>query len=126
TAYAEPFACPSALGMLRVSRAVAPEATVLLTGDGGDDVFLGYPEHRNLWLAQNFARTLPAAAAGAWLRARNSIPRHGITRRAASFFDYATGGLGAVACARDGLPQYEQSGLLGERLAEARVAQRAI
>ncbi|MDT5293856.1 MAG: hypothetical protein QOJ76_736, partial [Acidobacteriota bacterium] len=36
-AYGEPFACASALGMLRVSRAVSPEAKVLLTGDGGDD-----------------------------------------------------------------------------------------
>jgi asparagine synthetase B (glutamine-hydrolysing) len=46
SAYGEPFACASALGMMRVSKAVRSSATVLLTGDGGDDVFLGYPEHR--------------------------------------------------------------------------------
>jgi len=51
SAFAEPFASPSALGMLRVSRAVAPKVKVLLTGDGGDDVFLGYPRHRHLWVA---------------------------------------------------------------------------
>lgn len=126
SAYAEPFACASALGMLRVSRAVAPEAKVLLTGDGGDDVFLGYPEHRNFWLAQRFARKLPAGAASLWLSARNSFPRRGISKRAASFLDYACGGLGAVACAHDGLPMYEKNGFLGERLAGKQVVQRTI
>ncbi|HEV2801798.1 MAG TPA: asparagine synthase (glutamine-hydrolyzing) [Pyrinomonadaceae bacterium] len=126
-AYAEPFACSSALGMLRVSRAVAPSATVLLTGDGGDDVFLGYPEHRYLWFASRLARRTPALAASAWsetLRAR--FPRRGLARRAASFLDYATGGLGAVTNARDGLPVYEREGILGERLAGVRLAQRDI
>ena len=34
-AYGEPFGCSSALAMLRVSRAVRPLATVLLTGESG-------------------------------------------------------------------------------------------
>jgi asparagine synthase (glutamine-hydrolysing) len=126
-AYAEPFACSSALGMLRVSRAVAPSATVLLTGDGGDDVFLGYPEHRHLWLASRLARRTPGVAASLWsnlLRAR--FPRRGLARRAASFLDYTTGGLGAVTNARDGLPVYQQHSILGERLAGASLAQRDI
>src|SRR6185437_9320141 len=59
SAYGEPFACASGLGMLKVSRAVRQEATVLLTGDGGDDVFLGYPGHRHFVLAQQWARRLP-------------------------------------------------------------------
>jgi len=42
------------------------------------------------------------------------------------FFDYSTGGLGRVANAHDGLPFYERSGILGDRLAHASVAQRAI
>jgi len=125
-AYAEPFACPSALGMLRVSRAVAPEATVLLTGDGGDDVFLGYPEHRNLWLAQKLARKLPASASRFWSTARVHFPARGLLKRGASFLDYATGGLGAVACARDGLPRYRKNGILGERIAGLNVTQRGI
>ena len=125
-AYAEPFACSSALGMLRVSRAVAPSATVLLTGDGGDDVFLGYPEQRYLWLAGKLARRTPSAAANLWLKARGAWPRRGLMRRAASFFDYTTGGLGAVTNARDGLPVYERDCLLGERLAGATLAQRSI
>lgn len=74
-AYAEPFACSSALGMLRVSRAVAGEATVLLTGDGGDDVFLGYPEHRHLWFAEKLARSSPRSAAKLWQRLRDHSPR---------------------------------------------------
>jgi asparagine synthase (glutamine-hydrolysing) len=126
-AYAEPFACSSALGMLRVSRAVAPSATVLLTGDGGDDVFLGYPEHRYLWFASRLARRTPAVAASLWSNLlRTRFPRRGLARRAASFLDYTTGGLGAVTNARDGLPVYEQNAILGERLAGATLAQRNI
>jgi asparagine synthase (glutamine-hydrolysing) len=126
-AYAEPFACSSALGMLRVSRAVAPSATVLLTGDGGDDVFLGYPEHRHLWLASRLARRTPGVAASLWSNTlRTRFPRRGLARRAASFLDYTTGGLGAVTNARDGLPAYEQNAILGERLAGATLAQRNI
>ncbi|HEV7858933.1 MAG TPA: asparagine synthase (glutamine-hydrolyzing) [Pyrinomonadaceae bacterium] len=126
TAYAEPFACASALGMLRVSRAVASEATVLLTGDGGDDVFLGYPEHRHLRMAEKFARAIPGPAARLWSSCREGFPRRGLLKRAASFMDYSTGGLGAVACAHDGLPVYQQHGLLGARLESARVASRSI
>ena len=125
-AYAEPFACSSALGMLRVSRAVAPSATVLLTGDGGDDVFLGYPEHRYLWMAEKLARRTPALAADVWLKARTRLPRRGLMRRAASFLDYTIGGLGALANVRDGLPVYERDALLGERLEGATLAQRNI
>ncbi|MFN2454910.1 MAG: asparagine synthase (glutamine-hydrolyzing) [Pyrinomonadaceae bacterium] len=125
-AYAEPFACASALGMLRLSRAVAPSATVLLTGDGGDDVFLGYPEHRHLWLAERLSRRLPAAAASGWMACRNILPRGGLLRRAASFLDYASGGIGAVACTKDGLPMYERHNLLGERLAGATISQREV
>jgi len=51
-AYSEPFACQSALGMLAVSRAIGARAKVLLTGDGGDDVFLGYPFFRTARIAQ--------------------------------------------------------------------------
>lgn len=126
-AYAEPFACASALGMLRVSRAVASSATVLLTGDGGDDVFLGYPEHRHLWMAEKLARALPRSAASALRRGVESgFPKVGLLKRAASFMSYATGGLGAVACAHDGLPSYRRHNLLGERMMEREVSQRSI
>lgn len=126
SAYAEPFACASALGMLRVSRAVAPAATVLLTGDGGDDVFLGYPEHRHFRMAEKLARALPEVAAGGWSALRGLMPGSGPLRRASSFLDYTTGGLGAVATINDGLPHYRRHDLLGSRLADANVEQRMI
>ena len=126
SAYGEPFACASALGMLRVSKAVRGSATVLLTGDGGDDVFLGYPEHRHLWLAQRLARSLPGFVANGWRGNRDRIPQVGSLKRLSSFLNYSTGGLGAVACAHDGLPSYERHGMLGERLVGVSVAQRGI
>lgn len=126
SAYPEPFACSSALGMLRVSRAVASEATVLLTGDGGDDVFLGYPEHRHLWLAECLALSLPRTAADLWKRLRRGFPRERHLRRLASLLDYSAGGLGAVTHAHDGLPSYKQRGVLGERLINYTVDQRTM
>ncbi len=126
SAYAEPFACASALGMLRVSKAVRGSATVLLTGDGGDDVFLGYPEHRHLWLAQKLARSLPDFLASGWRANREMVPQVGSLKRLTSFLNYSTGGLGAVACAHDGLPSYQRYGMLGERLSGISVSQRSI
>jgi asparagine synthase (glutamine-hydrolysing) len=127
SAYAEPFACGSALGMLKVSEAVAPSAKVLLTGDGGDDVFLGYPRHRHLWAAQRLARRAPTALATSWNALRGIIPRpHGPIRRAANFTDYVAGGLGAFVQVHDGLPYYHERNLLGDRLRDAQVVQRSI
>ncbi len=126
SAYGEPFACSSALGMLRVSKAVRGSATVLLTGDGGDDVFLGYPEHRHLFMAQKLARSLPGFLANGWRGYGNRVPQVGTLKRLSSFLNYSTGGLGAVACAHDGLPSYERYGMLGERLAGFSVSRRNI
>lgn len=124
SAYGEPFACASALGMLRVSKAVKGSATVLLTGDGGDDVFLGYPEHRHLWMAQRLARSLPGFVASGWRSSRELVPQVGSLKRLSSFLNYSTGGLGAVACAHDGLPSYERFGMLGPKLSGTSLAQR--
>jgi asparagine synthase (glutamine-hydrolysing) len=126
SAYAEPFACASALGMLLVSGAVATSAKVLLTGDGGDDVFLGYPRHRHLWAAQKLAARLPVASARAWLGLRRAIPPIGPLRRGVHFVDYAVGGLSAFLDAHDGLPTYRRMGLLGDRLLSAVSDQRGL
>jgi asparagine synthase (glutamine-hydrolysing) len=126
SAYAEPFACASALGMLQVSRAVKQEATVLLTGDGGDDVFLGYPEHRHFEIAQQLARRLPRSAPHYWPMFRHLLPQVGLLRRATHFLDYATGGLAGVTNAHDGLPFYRHLCIAGERLAAARLARREL
>ncbi len=109
--------------MLRVSEAIRPSAKVLLTGDGGDDVFLGYEGHLHFKTAARVARTLPEEAARWWLAARDTFPRAALLRRAASFMDYVAGGIGGVTRARDGLQMYVRIGALGERLAGARVAQ---
>jgi len=124
SAYGEPFACASALGMLRVSRAVKQEVTVLLTGDGGDDVFLGYPYHRHFLMAQYLARGMPRVGAKVWRRMRRLFPDRGLLRRFKHFLDYSTGGLGAVIQAHNGHPLYHQFGLLGERLASVDLPQR--
>lgn len=124
-AYGEPFACSSALGMLRVAQAVKPHATVLLTGDGGDDVFLGYPEHKHFWMAERLARHLPPATAEWWPALARALPRHANwSRRARHFLDYATGGLGSVTQVHDGLPGYGQ--MLGGRVRGAKLPGRQI
>lgn len=125
-AYSEPFACASALGLLDISKEVAKNATVLLTGDGGDDVFLGYPEHQHFWLAGKVAGKTPRAVSAVLRRSTAAFPRVGILKRANSFLNYAHGGLGAVTRARDGLPVYERHGLLGERLKNRQLSHREI
>jgi asparagine synthase (glutamine-hydrolysing) len=115
-AFSEPFGCSSALGMLRVSKAVKPFATVLLTGDGGDDIFLGYREHPIFLNAQRLARVLPDFSPRIWSALRPMAASLGPLRRARHFLDYATNGLGAVTAVHDGLPYYDHRGMRGERL----------
>jgi asparagine synthase (glutamine-hydrolysing) len=116
SAYAEPFACASALGMLRVSKAIASSVKVLLTGDGGDDVFLGYPRHRHLWLAGRLAETVPTALTRCYIPLRSILPRLGVLRRAAALLDYASGDLRAFAGDPCGFGVYNTSRMLGSRL----------
>ncbi len=125
-AYSEPFACTSALGMLQVSAAVRPFAKVLLTGDGGDDFFLGYPYHRHMFQAQRIARTLPGVAPHMWRMLRPLAHPVPALRRPKHLLDYATGGLGSVNQVHDGLPFFERENLLGPQLAGETIAGRKI
>jgi asparagine synthase (glutamine-hydrolysing) len=115
-AYGEPFGSQSAVAMLRVSAAVKPFATVLLTGDGGDDVFLGYEFYRHYWRSQALARKLPGAAAPLWRAVRPAVEKVPRLRRVKHFSDYVTGGLGAFTRANEGMQFYRDHKMLGEKL----------
>jgi asparagine synthase (glutamine-hydrolysing) len=125
-AYGEPFACSSALGMLKVCRAVKPKATVLLTGDGGDDVFLGYTHHRNFLRAQRLAQRVPSIMLRPWPVLRHLLADTGHQRRAKHLLDYAAGGLGAITQTHDGIPYYQQRGIFGPALAGQQLSHREI
>lgn len=78
TTYCEPFADSSQLPTMLVSRVARREVTVALTGDGGDELFLGYPSYfaaMRLWkvvgraplpLRRRLAGLLAAVPAAAW------------------------------------------------------------
>jgi len=115
-AYAEPFAAASGLGMLRIAEAVSGDVTVLLTGDGGDDVFLGYPRHRHLWAADKVPRWARPVLSAGWGQMRRGFPRKGALRRFAAFLDYASGDLSAFFDHALWLRNPDFKLLLGERL----------
>ena len=61
-AFGEPFGNPTALLVSALIQAARAHVTVALVGDGGDEVFAGYPRYRGGRLARAYRR-LPA-----WLR----------------------------------------------------------
>ncbi len=115
-AYSEPFPCSSAQAMLWVSSAVKKHATVLLTGDGGDDVYLGYPLFNDVMLAQRAANAIPLAVSPLLHTSANLLPDSGRLKKVRSAVNYATGGIGSWIRRHDGLPYYQKRGILGEKL----------
>ena len=126
SAYSEPFGAQSAMAMLSVSAAVKPHATVLLTGDGGDDLFLGYWFYPTYLKSERIAQSLPDFAGPLWQQLRPLAEAIPALRRPKHFADYITGGLGGLTRAHDGLPFYRNRGLLGPRLQERVLPQREI
>ncbi len=61
-AYDEPFADSSALATLAVARAAKEHVTVVLTGDGGDELFGGYERYRAHAIGQRWHDRLGMAA----------------------------------------------------------------
>jgi len=114
-AYDEPFTSSSALGMLRLARAIGASAKVVVTGDGGDDLFLGYPRHRHLWLAERLSHYIAPGVASCWNRWDLPALRAGPLRRAGALLDYATGGVDAFFKNTMELAGYRAQGLLGAR-----------
>jgi asparagine synthase (glutamine-hydrolysing) len=125
-AYGEPFACGSALAMLRVCKAIKPVATVLLTGDGGDDIFLGYEHYKTFFLAQRIAGMLPDGLHSVWPSLMPAFGGIRPLRRFSRLIDYATGGLGAVTKAHDGLAYFERADILGDRFRDLSTSHREI
>jgi asparagine synthase (glutamine-hydrolysing) len=57
--HGEPFADSSAVPSHAVANAARKEVTVVLTGDGGDEGFAGYPRTRVAWLAGHYKGLVP-------------------------------------------------------------------
>jgi asparagine synthase (glutamine-hydrolysing) len=87
--FGEPFGNPTALLIHDLSTSARRHVKVALAGDGGDEVFAGYPRHHGGLLAERYQRLVPAplraaAAAAATLIPESSTGRHSL-RRAREF-----------------------------------------
>lgn len=85
-AYDEPFGDPSAIPTLRVAHVAAQDLKVVLTGDGGDELFGGYERYRRDAELERWRRRFgPFARPGASLARRLlgvAAPRAKLTRQA--------------------------------------------
>jgi asparagine synthase (glutamine-hydrolysing) len=87
--FGEPFGNPTALLIHDLSKKARQHLKVALVGDGGDEVFAGYPRYQGGLLAQRYRALVPGparhlAAAAARLIPESSRGRHGL-RRAREF-----------------------------------------
>lgn len=69
----EPFGNPTALLTYRLSEEVRKHVKVILSGDGGDEVFGGYPRYQGMLLAGRL-QALPGVLRGALYRLTRPLP----------------------------------------------------
>ena len=113
----EPVSEPAAIPTFLVSTLARRSVTVVLTGEGGDELFAGYPKYAADPLARGIAR-LPAAVRSALLdqlvdRLPFGFRKLQVAGRSARFLDEAE----RLAAWFAGFAGEERSGLLGPALA---------
>ncbi len=87
--YGEPFADSSAIPSYYVSRMTRQHVTVALNGDGGDEVFAGYPRYQAMkfmMLYENIPRPLRKGFAALFSGVREGNPPHSLAWRLKRLF----------------------------------------
>ncbi|MEQ9495589.1 MAG: asparagine synthase (glutamine-hydrolyzing) [Deltaproteobacteria bacterium] len=64
----EPLGDPIAIPMYQLAREAKKQVTVVLTGEGGDEVLGGYLFHKVLWLGEQYRRFVPGAVQRRFVR----------------------------------------------------------
>jgi asparagine synthase (glutamine-hydrolysing) len=82
----EPFADSSQLPTYLVAKLTRAHVTVALSGDGGDELFAGYPKYRTLTRTWRYASALPRDVRGVLALLLGTVPEE-LLRRGAVFID---------------------------------------